>query len=931
LTVAETAADFSRQANVTMAGYLSKLGQEIPEFKRRFFVLQPATHLYYFLSPADTEPRGCLDLQGAVQQTNTETLPDGRCRFALVWEQGHEVVLEARSERVAQEWMQAVSTHKYSYVKEERDRLLRKEQSHQDRIRALERQVANFRLVEKDRDGAVEDATRWRHEFEQLDEAIRKLSRNVMAEPKVVTDNKNTESEQIADEDEEKDNTNAAADMGTAEAPKTDGEADEDQPNDGSIVPPKSGQASRETSLLDDTLGESGESQPAELDVMKVPGLHFGGLYNACRQLQEHVRLAGEEAQTAVEDVTNAQGEVGRLEKRGQEAEKHLLHLWEENCALRKTVKHKKREKRVLVREVRNLHEQIKVSHENESKESTGRPPKARREIEPEEDESANIPSELESSDEEKLVNELEEHVLSSIRLHEQLLAAQSPTPKSGNVSLHSAKKAWEKNGAADSRDTSAARDDSHRSPTLHAKRSLFDDESEDSSDEDDAKDAEGGTNYFEEAKGMVDIESVSSVLAEASGDESAKGAAIGSDRSDVDGRRKGLGSVEKRLSFGTIASSPDCTPQRPNPILQLDAFDQEKPIASNRLDFQSEQPRAVLLTGQATAKLACPLTDVGERSAPGQITLAPSSTEQLQVYHISFYSRKIGLQFQKVPPPPLKAKGLLTDALRTDLMGIPETNDRTAAELRTIAVMSSRAKVEPDEKKDDSLQLASSVDAVLVCGFQGFDDSGPNVRPKLGARLVAFDGVSVEVGRWTFASIRKAIQTRGRPLTLSFRNDFLNTEQRNILTRAVKDVQKAMVPSVATAELSSDLRSVHSASSHEAGAFVNGDVFVSVKDQERPGRQNFAETDSVSVMTERSGLEFPAPRTLAERRTPYSFRSFSEVGSSTSSVLSAVGPLMAHLLPPKQSEPFTPDYLTGKGTSVEETPEHQDFTSSLL
>ena len=107
------------------------------------------------------------------------------------------------------------------------------------------------------------------------------------------------------------------------------------------------------------------------------------------------------------------------------------------------------------------------------------------------------------------------------------------------------------------------------------------------------------------------------------------------------------------------------------------------------------------------------------------------------------------------------------------------------AAELRMIASLSNQAKVETcDEKKEEpsSLQVATPVHAVLVCGFHGFDESGANLRPKLGARLVAFDGVSVEVGRWTFDSIRKAIQSRSRPLTLSFRNDFLTTEQREMI-----------------------------------------------------------------------------------------------------------------------------------------------------
>ena len=51
-------------------------------------------------------------------------------------------------------------------------------------------------------------------------------------------------------------------------------------------------------------------------------------------------------------------------------------------------------------------------------------------------------------------------------------------------------------------------------------------------------------------------------------------------------------------------------------------------------------------------------------------------------------------------------------------------------------------------EGQEDTCDVAMPVDAVLVCGFNGFDESGSNVRPKLGARLVAFDGVSVKIGK---------------------------------------------------------------------------------------------------------------------------------------------------------------------------------------
>jgi hypothetical protein len=73
----ESAASFARVA--PKAGYLSKMGQNIASYKRRFFVLKPSTHLYYFVSPHDVEPRGCIDLDaGHFSVHELETTPDGR-------------------------------------------------------------------------------------------------------------------------------------------------------------------------------------------------------------------------------------------------------------------------------------------------------------------------------------------------------------------------------------------------------------------------------------------------------------------------------------------------------------------------------------------------------------------------------------------------------------------------------------------------------------------------------------------------------------------------------------------------------------------------------------------------------------------------------------------------------------------------------------
>jgi hypothetical protein len=72
-----------------------------------------------------------------------------------------------------------------------------------------------------------------------------------------------------------------------------------------------------------------------------------------------------------------------------------------------------------------------------------------------------------------------------------------------------------------------------------------------------------------------------------------------------------------------------------------------------------------------------------------------------------------------KVPPPPAKAKGLLTEAMTADQAGFSSGSEKTAAELGQIASISNQLK--NGRKDGDSVcQVASPVDAVLVCGFHG-------------------------------------------------------------------------------------------------------------------------------------------------------------------------------------------------------------------
>lgn len=926
----ETAAYTARGA--PHAGFLEKMGSRVATMKRRFFVLQPGTHLYYFLSPHDVTPRGCLDLQDSWVEPvpgpePDRTWPDGRFRFAICWPSRERVVLEARSLEAGQAWMRFLKEERLDVVKAAVEQGTRRNSALTSRVQELTRQVQDLKLVEKDRDGALEDAAHWKQEFERLDESLRRLTQYLVKPnpdykthsgiPETTLPDKAT----VSSKDTQKEDV--AASQG-----ETDTQASTDEDSD--PVTPKGNEmtdnTARETSLLDDVV----EREEA-LDVVHVPGMYFSSLYNTCEQLRENLKLASDEASTAVDDLHAANLRVASVEKRMSKAEKHLCKLWEENCTIRKALKQKKREKRVLVREVKNLLEAAKTQKVDELSMHEGVPP---------DDESTAL-----GSEEEKLMDELEGHVLSSIRLHEQLLAVSGPTltarvavqsqsqiPKSIGIKPISNEVAKANQGPTVRFQPQTQRkvctnqranDDPMESESGQALVSLFDESEE-------APSSEDGCGH-----------SLSSIGAEAS-DAGADGDLPLPKLVDVS-----MDSVEM--------------PERPNPLVELDKEeDLSLELANATSPFAV--PRPMIRQGDATSKLVCPLADVIDSKGD---TLNLEATD-LQIYHLTFYSQKIGIQFQKVPPMPTKPKGLLTDALTADLNGVPPSgSEETAAELRRIAGISSWASSSTAASKDtdrgqgvDTCLVAAPIDAVLVCGFHGFDDSGNNVRPKLGAHLVAFDGVSVEVGHWTFDSIRKAIQARARPLTLSFRNDFLTTEQRRILTKAIGDVAS---PPMQKKSIDSQYKtprerppstdpSVHSAVSQGSNRYVldeNTDTELGSGGLLSRFNHPVDADDDLSVASARSRgdssqqnhgfrhgyhpASFSGNRSVASSTLTTGPRSFSDVGSTTSGMSAVVAPLVAHLLSRPRETPFTPDYLRRAPQNVEETPQHQDFASELL
>jgi peptidoglycan hydrolase CwlO-like protein len=1119
VTTATTALDLSRIA--CHAGFLHKLGETIPEYKRRFFVLHSTTRLFYFLSPHDIHPRGCIELDGSARMEPVEQLPDGRHRFAISW-QGQEeedrgslehqrprrrrrIILEARSQEVGEQWLERLDVERVSTLKQKVESLSEENMVSQARIKELTRQVDDFKMVEQDRDGALDDARRWKAQFERLDEAIRLLTQQLRRPPPTTKasmtiaakENSNVGDKEDAPRhsDKEIDNYHLHNDNGDDGVPgeeKKDASCDEPKARMTTTLNQEQiqqGQDQRKnSSLLDTTLEEdiAGYSSNAVTvpdqdigDLFHVPGTYFAALSNACQQQRQSLRLAATEATKAVEDLQASQAKLTALERRMQKAEKHLCKLWEENCAIRKTMKQKKREKRVLVREVKALQHQVAVEQQEQeererqlveqehlwqratrmelrlqqqanlmnaastapptslSSAQAGLPSMGQEDLRVEVDEDEALDTSMIGSEDERLLTELEEHVASTIRLHERFLAASGEPlllPQQSHEEPH--RHGWSFKGgdqynvlntsldsyasedghlldtSMESSDvtsgTTVARHNFSRSgatlkiqqqqpqqqrlPAFHDKGagrlsplqpkllSLFDDDEGDDESNDDETSARVSEHLEEDAQSLApsvatSLSAICSVSVE-----------VG-DSTDEEDNSVYSGSHPRPPSAGSgfTKSNRD----RKNPLLVLDEAEGED-ISNDIMEPVNAVQFNITTNGQATSRLVCPMADVIQSSTEDK-TMALSaplqdSNDGLRVYHVTFYTQKIGIQFQKAPPPPTRSKGLLTDAMTADLAGNVRDDGKTASELRRVAAISEWSKSAGSRQhKDDTKKgqaeplqqdmycpVVTATDVVLVCGFEGFEDTGSNIRPKLGARLVAFDGISVEIGNWTFHSIRKSIKARGRPLTLSFRNDFLTSEQRAVLTKAVADVAKAIVPPPRPQHVSqyrsnapiavharrpSTTPSLNSAVSTESDYFVNDrggggsqmDRFIQQQQDDDetpssasgiwPSRREETMSSNNSVSTRQGSTRSRWETSSVASDSVRSFRqadfySFSEAG--TSSVISAAfAPLMANLLNgmsvrTSAREKSTPQYLE-RQESLENTPQHRDFQSNLL
>jgi len=998
-----TALNFARSA--PLSGYLRKLGKNIPTFKRRFFVLKPSTHLYYFLSPHDVEPRGCIDLDrfmtssedgegvgygtGGCEVREIGVLPDGTFRFELLFEekaseiieeedndnastdtgsrtttssqtslkqrtnqfQKQSIVLEARSEELGREWMSKLQSERLSTKSAEAEYLATSLEEMKTISQRWETSACEEAMradgAERQRNTAIAEAKVWEGKFTDLNEALRLLMKNT-------TKSKKQEEE---------------------------------------------GGASSSDFMEEAFRG------------LDLESTNFNDISDAFKNIHNDYNILAKKEEGTNKRVEELERRLQEAEDRASKAESKLATVWEDNRVMQMDLKKTKREKRILVKEVKSMHAAAAAAaaaEENASKQSaqsncngsvrqakqhydlhstTSQSERSRggtsdgasssigRIIADQHKQHASSSSSLPkpkrklNDKEKRLVIELEEHVMSGLRLSEQFLTLNGVDPSEvgddldDSVAQASVRQASKCSVERSPERTQHRRHQEHlqehhpehrqpsrnlsppRAPsmnlsppptitrmgneTLQKPLGSLMDENED--DESEAVATASSVSKEIDRNSHVDGANMSYTA-----ESTVKGSNLLNDIYQYEEAPSGDNLINQNLNERFIQqitpidtskkgeeSMAQCRSAKPAIHLKEISADRATPSLDMASSVSESSRSRVMENGNATTKLQCPLRDVGETPLPKPST--SNMGDDGKVYHITFYSSKIGLQFQKVPnESSSKSTGLLTEAMTADHGPNVETN-QTAAELRRIASLSRHS--HHDTNNNDKLggssmecHPVSPEDAVLVCGFVGFDDSTGNCRPRIGARLVAFDGITVEIGPWTFESIRKSIKARGRPLTLSFRNDFLTQKQRVILTKAIDDVNPPPLP----------------LTSHSKHQYVHRENSSTRERLHHPDHydDHYEDTISTSTTTATSSIYSSRQQHSQQQSKNKYYSSFSEAGSSISS---AVAPLVSNLLSNKRSSggkhqgDFAPDYLRRTSDSLAKMRHHHDFQSGLL
>ena len=217
----------------------------------------------------------------------------------------------------------------------------------------------------------------------------------------------------------------------------------------------------------------------------------------------------------------------------------------------------------------------------------------------------------------------------------------------------------------------------------------------------------------------------------------------------------------------------------------------------------------------------------------------------------------------------------------------------------------------------------------------------------------MAFDGISVELGSWTFDSIRRGIQARSRPITLSFRNDPLSIQQREILTKAVAELNNS-VPSVPRPMLphrksqASHVRTVEDDIS-SVGTFRSNFSSLMPEHPPSPGGESFVSSSSAASsfigrlhqVHAAAGFGDTEASGHAEES---SYQSFRDIGSarhggggeassviSTGSARSRASGFFSGITGKSNQDEKKPKFMTQESGSLNDHQDHRDFQASLL
>ena len=791
-SIKNNAASFARTA--PRAGFLCKLDPKTREFTRQFFVLKPSTHLYYFSSPSDTQPIGCIDLEtsgetGRIEVREVESCEDGRVRFEVVVYNVRDIdedvvqssstkslktpkqriLLEARSKVVFDEWMESLSTERLSFAKDRIYEQSQQEDQLQRKISDLQNQILNLKLVVKEKDDKLIEFENSRDRTEKLSEAMEILSRQLRTSP--LDNEKNQE---------------------------TCKSENSFQSNFGTVTE-------------DDRLLESYKVVLAETG--------FASLSNACYMIRENLRLTSIEANSSLKEIHEEHAKYSVLQKRMSKAEKLLTKLWEENCALREKVRHLKVQKKNLSKQMTSMTESSeKISKKVESQEKYTQATDYTSCNTNDDCSRAAIP--VLSTKEQTLLQELEEHIATSMSLHKKLMSKKGPTETASSDS--------------NSKETS----DLHvTNPELEPLEQITGNKSASM-----AKEGNIGNSIEQMDNEAIEHVSMASTSVSPMQPRNILAELDTSGLTEQDDLFKPSLDMKGKPSLN-------------EPIRKEIPLDHA--MRNSMIEFYEEDDHSFAPQMSSSSSISS-VTD--NWRATSRINAPDELGNEGQIYHITFHTKKIGLQFHKIPASSF-VRGSLSHAMSSDRRCSPD--DRDLIDKPNINETSN------DWDFGDKLNAAEPIDAVLVCGFRGFDSTSNN-RPKLGARLVGFDSMSIERGKWSFENVRNAIQSRGRPITLSFRNDFLTNEQRLILERACAENDESVY--------------------HE---LYQNSSQKSIGESSAIGLPPRAQASSRGFLRQSHNSNFPIDK---HRPVPTNGYSFSETGSGN--ILSATfAPLMAGLM----------------------------------